>query len=361
MDTQVAQIVRNDDRKYSLDLLRILASFMVVWLHVSAEYWYSVSVFSNEWRTFNFYDSAVRSAVPLFFMMSGQLFLSKPQMSPISELIGSKILKLGLVYIFWSILYAIDTIGIDMLFAENGFRVFLATVAASKYHLWFLPAMMGIYFILPILYSLSRYDSGKYLAYGCAVFFVFSVLFGTLRLGGEYIPFNSLPVLSLINEISYELIGYSGYFLLGYYLSTKDYKKIKYRYLLLLLFITIITSTIIGRMHAEQQGAPTGLLYGYLTLPVFLEAVLLFVIFSKLDYTPSGRLQKVIKTVSKSTFVIYLIHVFFLEHIRIWFDITQLSFNAWLSVPIFSLWVFFLSLIVGVILNKIPIVNKWLI
>lgn len=221
--------------------------------------------------------------------------------------------------------------------------------------------MIGLYFLLPMLYSVAKYENGKYLLYACVTFFIFGILFTTLRLAKNYLPFDDIPVLSLLNKINYELASYSGYFLLGYYLSTRDFKKIKCRYLLIALLIIIALATISGAKYAQMQGTPTGIFYGYLTLPVFLEAIIIFIIFLKLDYKPSGVVTKTISTASKSTFVIYLLHPFVMDHINSWFNINTLSFNTWLSVPTISLVVFAVCLIVGIILNKIPIVNKWLI
>lgn len=65
------------EREYNMDYLRIFACFMVIFLHVAAQNWSSVEVTSREWHVFNLYDTAVRSAVPLFVMLSGKLILSK--------------------------------------------------------------------------------------------------------------------------------------------------------------------------------------------------------------------------------------------------------------------------------------------
>ena len=64
-------------RDYSLDILRILACVMVVGIHTTMEGWYNISPRSYNWIVLNFYDTLVRPAVPLFFMISGALFLSK--------------------------------------------------------------------------------------------------------------------------------------------------------------------------------------------------------------------------------------------------------------------------------------------
>lgn len=61
-------------RQLHYDLLRIFASFMVVMLHVSAFYWDKIQPQTEQWMALNLFDSAVRSCVPLFFMLSGVHF-----------------------------------------------------------------------------------------------------------------------------------------------------------------------------------------------------------------------------------------------------------------------------------------------
>lgn len=61
------------------DVLRILATFAVIVLHLSAQHWADTDVYSRSWQAFNLYDSAVRWAVPVFVMISGALFLSGSQ------------------------------------------------------------------------------------------------------------------------------------------------------------------------------------------------------------------------------------------------------------------------------------------
>ena len=66
-----------ENRIEYLDLLRIIAIFGVVVLHVAAQNW--VKEFTNvfNWNVYNVYDSLVRWTVPVFVMISGTLFLSK--------------------------------------------------------------------------------------------------------------------------------------------------------------------------------------------------------------------------------------------------------------------------------------------
>ncbi|WP_235502048.1 acyltransferase family protein, partial [Janthinobacterium sp. Ant5-2-1] len=57
-------------------MLRIVACFMVILLHVSAENFHA---FGEKWWAANFYDSLTRACVPIFFMISGANLLSKDE------------------------------------------------------------------------------------------------------------------------------------------------------------------------------------------------------------------------------------------------------------------------------------------
>ena len=65
-------------RLVKYDILRIVSSFAIVLLHVSASYWNVVDVHGTEFQVMTIYNSLTRFAVPVFFMLSG-LFLVSPQ------------------------------------------------------------------------------------------------------------------------------------------------------------------------------------------------------------------------------------------------------------------------------------------
>ena len=58
-------------RDISIDLIRIIACFMVVMIHTAAYDFDYADPASSQWMAQNVYDSFVRSGVPLFFMLSG--------------------------------------------------------------------------------------------------------------------------------------------------------------------------------------------------------------------------------------------------------------------------------------------------
>lgn len=343
-------------RAVNMDLLRILASFMVVMLHVSAKRWHSVDVSSIDWKVFNLYDSAVRSSVPLFFMISGALFLSRDKMMSLSNLVKRSIFKLFIIYIVWTVLYAVDSISLPVLLAPGGIRQLFSSALNPHYHLWYLPSLICVYLLYPLLFCLVKHEDGKYLKYACTLFVIFGVIIPTI--GIFTVDTIAAPITANLKKFTYELTGYSGYFMWGYFLSKKDWSKTPNYMLLLALLAIIGISAVIGDMDATSKGAPAGILYSYMCLPVFCEASLIFAIFSKMKLNLGERTSKAIVHVSKCTLIIYLLHPFVLGHLSGWFGIDTMSFASWASVPVISFGIFAVCLLTATILRKMMAVSK---
>ena len=57
------------------DYLRLIATCMVLTVHVTGQGWYKASVYSFDWNVLNFFNSFGRCSVAIFVMISGALFL----------------------------------------------------------------------------------------------------------------------------------------------------------------------------------------------------------------------------------------------------------------------------------------------
>ena len=340
-------------RQLHYDLLRIFASFMVVMLHVSAFYWDKIQPQTEQWMALNLFDSAVRSCVPLFFMLSGAFLLAKEL--PLNKLLGKNVLHLAVVWLVWSVLYAADAIGLPAFFHADAGQIFTAVVN-GKYHLWFLPKMIEVYLMVPLLYAGTRMKEGKGLYYLLVLFGLFGILKSTLTV--FVYPNPSIQV--LLKTKLPNLAFYSGYFLLGYSLEHRWKKKIPSRWLLLTLLGTIAVFTLLGQMDAIQKGQPAGIFYGYFCLPVCLEAVCLFLLFKNIGAERlQGRWSGTIAFVSKATMGIYLLHPFVLERLDR-AGINSLTWNTWYAVPLVTLLTFSVCLGISAVLLKLPLVKKML-
>lgn len=357
MQEQVSSQEKTSKRNTSLDILRIVACYMVIFLHVAAMNWYSTDINGAEWKVLNFYDSAVRSSAPLFFMLSGNLFLNKSQMPTIHTLLRKYISKLFVMYLVWGMLYAIDAVGFRAVVNGDIFAIVRSFVISPKTHLWYLPTLVGIYLMMPVMWCVAKYENGKYLPYACVMFLVFGVTMTTVKaLFSE-----QELLLTFLGRFSYEMSKYSGYFLLGYYLSKRDFSRTKTRYLLALLFVLICVCTKIGELDAVAKGKPQGLLYSNLGIPACVEAILIYIVITKEKIVCKEKITQSLAKISRCTLFIYLFHMFVRDHLDSWFGLNSLSFTPVFSVPLISLLIFVICYIIANILLKVPGVNKWLL
>ena len=338
-------------REIKYDALRILAAILVVVIHVSADRWYVTPANGTEWAVMNVYDCFARSAVPLFFMLSGAFMLQKTV--GIKNLYLKKILPLALIYLVWSTLYAVDAFGIAGL-SEISLTEFFIRVINGHYHLWFLPVLIGLYVLQPVLFALVHFENGKYTRYILACFLCFGVLLPTAaELFGNY----ALAEL-ITGKITVELTSYSGYMILGYYLKNQKNIKIKPLLALLLFLLTVATSAAVARFDALRQNAPSDILYGNFSLNVLIEAVLLFLCFQNLEF-PQNGVGKLCVNLASLTFGVYLIHPFVLTRLDLLFGLNTLSFSPFLSIPAITLAVAAISFLISFVMCNIPFVSKF--
>ena len=345
--------INRTERDIRYDLLRIIASFMVVFLHVSATEWYTTPPQSFDWLVMNFYDSFVRSAVPLFFMLSGA-FMFKKEVN-IKRLYFGKIIPLIFVYIVWAVLYAVDIFNISGLKAVPLKTLFL-TIIKGYYHMWFIPVLIGIYVLQPFLYAFVNFENGKFIKYYLVVFFVAGILKSTFLE-----PFKGVELAVLIlGKIPFEAVSYLGYVVLGHYLANNTKRKMKPLISALIFIVTVIISTAVCQIVALKTGKPSDLLYDNFMLPVFIESVVLFLLFKNADFgfITSVKIKSFISKLASLTLGVYLLHPFIIEQLskKLGFDV--LSFSPIASIPIVSIITALICLVITYIALKIPFINK---
>ena len=69
---------RTSTRIAYLDILRVIASFAVIVIHVSSQHLADVDAGSYQWRAFMTLRDLTSFAVPVFVMISGTIFSNVP-------------------------------------------------------------------------------------------------------------------------------------------------------------------------------------------------------------------------------------------------------------------------------------------
>ncbi|MCR5625283.1 MAG: acyltransferase family protein [Lachnospiraceae bacterium] len=340
-----------------LDLLRIISIMAVLMIHLEDSMIYSLPLGSLEWDISALVFSACRWAVPIFFMISGALFLRKDSEHSLKEIYSHNIFHLITAFIFWSLIYTlVETPESLYFFAQKWIR--------GPFHFWFIFSMISIYILIPILRSIAN---SKALDYYLLLGGIFTIFLPTCleNIGILLSDFYQNPVFnSLYTDYHklemYPVLGYSFYFILGYKLSVTEFRKSTSFAIKILLPIGLILTWLFSKYTSLQNGQVDERFFDYFTFNVFLQSIGIFESFRAMPLKKvSSECRKIIATISHSTFGVFLIHILIKEFIRIRlpFDGIPMFFKPFIYWPI----VYFISLIISILLNKVTILRKTIV
>ena len=336
------------NRIVSFDVLRILAAFGVIVIHLAAYglYEYSQSV---EWTVRNFYHSLFRWVVPIFVMISGVLFLSVTKQVDIKKLYVKNILHITLVYIVWSIIYVIyDGVG-----GRNLFEI-LQKISSGHFHLWFLKMLIGLYVAVPIMRAVVL--DKKIEKYFICIAIATATLYPMCLQVMGYLN-DSAKLLLAINYEGLDVhiaLGYVGYFVLGHYLLTYNISGRIAQAIYVLGAMSVLVVFILSQWASAYIGGTYTGFYEYLNLFTMFEASAIFIIINKMKF--ASRYHGLLKKVSDATLGIYVVHVLVMYMVFYYIDFSIL-YNI-ILIPCYAVLIFVISYTIIEILIRIPIINR---
>jgi surface polysaccharide O-acyltransferase-like enzyme len=323
-----------------IDYLRVISTFAVIMIHVSAVGVISLDIESRSWIVANFYDSISRFCVPIFFMISGALLLQKDY--GLKPFFIKRVTRILPPFIFWSFVYFFLN-NSDFLLNRFEFVTFLEKLTrsflyGSKYHLWFVYALIGMYLFVPILRNWIKNSPVSYMQYFLLIW-LFSNLYRIPNME------TYLPKVDMSN-----FSGFLGFMVLGYYIFRG---KFLYKYVYLALFVVCSIITFLGTHYFSiNKGVFVDYFYDYLSLNTILAATSLFLFFKNSNINIKG-LDSVIIVLSKYSFGIYLVHALVLDLLGE-FTIDMYTIDPVFSIPMTSILCLIISFVIVVLVNKIP-------
>ena len=120
--------------------------------------------------------------------------------------------------------------------------------------------------------------------------------------------------------------------------------------------IFTITATSVWSVSTQVARAE---LYEYLLPNTFFVSTAVFLIFKNIKFTMSETCQNIICRLSALSFGMYLVHDF-VNIAMVDMGIIAVRFNPLITVPVISMGVFACSFVIIFIVNKIPVINKWI-
>lgn len=335
------------------DLIRIIAIFAVIAIHVDTfgSYWNAIPWI--DWWAAHIYSAIISFAVPILFILSGYLLLDKQEDDWI--FFSKRFSKVVIPLFAWSMIYTIFAHNYDIfsIFTVEFVQRFLAN--DIFYHMYFLYFIIGLYLITPLLRRILTHASMYDVWYFLILWFIFTPVKQLIGFFGYNI---GIPVEAATGNIGLYLTGYA-------IKKTRITNRVKY-----LLWITIATVLTVMIFGSYTMSLNSGKLNTFLISTSITETTYAACLFILLRETlenvtfkmPYIKIEKVITVIAEASMGIYLIHPMLLYYIRNGvFGVFLLSpsfLSPIVSVPLFTALLFVVSLIIVITMQKIPLIRK---
>ncbi|UDQ98677.1 acyltransferase family protein [Lentisphaerota bacterium WC36G] len=308
------------ERIIYLDVLRVIACFMVVLTHAGDSY-----ILQTE--SSSIYLALIRPCVPLFILLSGILLL--PVNLEYGSFIKRRFTRVLIPFLVWSILYVFMPVPSKLMFGgpENfltgsDMNIYLYNImlipinfTKSNAHFWFIYTILGLYLFLPIISPWIKTASKSTL-----------IVFLSLWTFTLFLPYIKLYFPEFQGECDWNefgmfhyFSGYLGFIILGYFLH--HYNKLSLLASMTIgtiLFIVGFVITYYGfladinkfntlkEISGVENWKLLELFIGYNTINVALMTAGIFMFFQKIDY--SKFVTNCFTELSIFSYGIFLVH-----------------------------------------------------
>lgn len=329
------------EKNYNIELIRTISFVAVIVIHVTNYFCRAYGKISGGEYGFSLIlDTFARVSVPCFFMISGALLLGREESLQKN---GRRILHFLITFVFWSLVY----------FAHNTFymgdQLNLSDMLykPTEPHLWYLYAMIPIYFVLPFFQVMCRGMNDTLVKVFLLLGSVDVTVMYIMSFWGKQM-FYDVPIFG--DRV------YAYYFFLGYFLfQYKDRILMSNRK----LFLVFVGSNVVNLCLTVGVTCKTGehferfLEYGCPLIIISSASFFLLMLRTgngKVELKPS--IQKIIDQWCECSFGIYLVHILFLDNYKKYIEADTIS--AWIAIPGLVLALLVLSFGCIYLIRKIP-------
>ena len=317
-------------KRSDISILRIIATLAVIFLHTNNTILNNLQNYSLS-STYKFLISTNVSimnwAVPMFLIITGALLLNKKEISiylMISKYIKRIIYALfifGVPFAMIEIYMNTNTIQPTNMLIQSIVKVIDGN---SWSHLWYLYALIGIYFILPFIKIVLDNTDKKTHKIILLILFLFNFCKKFIeQIVGISIAFN-IPIMT------YTVF----YIIMGNYLINNEFK--------LEIIINIYSKKALDFL-------------GYDSPIIAIFAITLFLMFKNLKIKESNYLWQM----DRLCFCVYLVHPVFINFMYKFIKITPLNIRIIpIGITVFFMIFVIVSFVASFILNKIPFLRK---
>lgn len=324
----------------SINLIRVVSLLLMVNIHVAVR---GMATLHDHWWIANVLDSVSRVCVPLFFMLSGALLIDKQE--GLAVFFRKRAVKILAPLVAWSLVYLAFRFYVG---GEEKVRVVDIFSGPVYFHLWFMYAIIGLYFAMPLLrgyYAAAPRSLNVY-------------VLSCWALGFSIIPclqsFGYLPMLGFSLEF---LPKYAGFMLLGVLLKGIVEKRVALISAVCFVLLTGLTVWL-TKWVSEPVGVLDERFYGYLAPNVVLMSIAAFIFLNWLGRGICSSFTGLLNELSACSFGAYLAHMLIMQVLLLYgaemippWDTRYIA----LTIPLLTIVVFVLSLVATFLLRRLSV------
>lgn len=335
---------------FYIDFLRFIAAIAVIIIHVLGPFRYLYGdIPDSEWLAAAGLNSLTRWAVPVFMLISGALLLSTERTFQCEHYLTKRLSKVAIPFLGWTIIYGlVGGFMIDGVWTGQWVSSTTTEILKNSptdpvwYHLWFFYDFIPLYFVIPFLIPLLKKASPEHIKLALLSWTVLFLM-------------HWLKVGSFLQQ---NLVLYSGYLILGWYLFNRDNRPQLKSWVL--GGVSMLLLNFAGTWFlAIEEGAYSSFFMGYKTLNTAVIGGMLFVLAQAYAHNIQGQLRALVTLISTYSLGIYLIHPLILIPVReLNNGFYEVFGSNWVAIPAITLVALFLSLLLTMLLVKIPFFRR---
>ena len=365
-------MMMDKDRIAFLDWLRVVACFMVMAIHAAESFYLggeapNVTFIASRadafWVTAT--ECVCRVCVPLFVIASSYLLF--PVSRPTGEFFKRRLARVFVPFLVWAAAYVVA--------ADGDLRQLFFNFPDEGGHLWFVPMLLGLYLLMPLLSPWAekvgkRELSGWILLWLATTTFPFVRAIWGLTFGDP--PFGAVPYLwgecpwNPFGAFHY-VSGFFGYLLIGLWMR-KFGADLPWRKILAAAVPMWLAGVAIMGVpfYLYADNFPFAAPYSaavrmemsieYNSLGVALATIAAFLVLRKVDLQGSFS-RFFVRPVSEASYGMYLMHMFILPT-------AVAAFKPRTSTPLCivltAVVTFVLSAAISVCIRRLPKLGKWI-
>ena len=343
----------SDSKKKYIDRLRVLATFAVVMIHICMTEVENSSLSEIGARNYAIYSvgyNLVRWAVPVFIMITGFLLLPAEKELPEKKLKHYIARMFLTLFVFGTVYAAMEIVfdsGLQQLYLLIPRAILRVLQMKSWDHLWYLYCLLGLYIMTPFVKAAVKNIKEREIWILLCVLFCLDFF---------------IPAINMITGKQFTIFYISAnqyffYFLMGYFLSIENNRIVRNRKIVYVAgCISLILMCIWDVYKIYQYGDYSHWIRkANFLIPPMAISIFTFFLSNKMV---NGRESRVLKSISRCSFGIYLIHPFYVNLFFKVLHIMPTSFPIVLGIAFLFFIVFVAAWLSTWIAIKIPLFNK---